>query len=579
MIRFRWFLLAFIVVGCSGSSSSDDDESPTVLRELRLDRPPRESHHQSGLLSMGSGPTLYEVIDAIEEARRDQHVGGLFLNVASFGSAWGRASDLVEALARFREAGKPVHCYFEQTDNSGYWLMASGCDRISMTPAGTLNAVGVAAQLFYARTLLSNVGVRADVLQVGRYKGAFEPLMRDDMSDATRESMEALVDDLYTTLVEGIGTGRGMDQAAVRTALDRGPFDSAAARSAGFIDAIAFDDEARSRARTAAEATTTEEIELGAPDEELSLDRVFRALSGQVDATEPEGPHLALVHIDGGIVNAHDDGPGGGRAGPFIDEARALAVDDNVRAVVLRISSGGGSALASDRMWHAVHQLAERKPVVVSIGDMAASGGYYIAVGGTEVFAHPNSIVGSIGVVGGKADLSGTLADIGVHTETIRRGQNAAWMSPARGFTEQERAILLRSMRSTYDRFLRRVSAGRPLERAEVEEIAQGRVWSGRQGQAHRLIDRSAGLLAALDRARELGELEQDAAVVVWPRRRGFLETLATLVNPAGGGESAQTLLRSVVTEGPFAPTLALVLGFAEGEPIASALPFSFEIR
>ena len=568
-------LISISALACGGGRRGGDAPAPRVLVEIDLEEPPRESAEPS--LVAASTPTLLEVIQEIDRARSDPNTGGLFLRIGGLEGAWGRSGDLMEALHAVREAGKPVHCHLEMADNLGYALAARVCDRLSMTPAGMIDAVGVAAHVFYARRLLESIGLTAEVMQVGRFKGAGEPFTRDDMSPEMRESLGMLVDDLHAHLLDALVEGRGLTRDEAQAALDAGPYDSGRARRARLIDAIAYDDEARSLAREAARADRIERARFDQDRQPFDLEALVASFAAEREIGEPEGARVELVHVDGTILDG--DEPTGARSRPFVRHMRAIAGDADVRAVVLRIDSPGGSALASDLMWHAVRRVARQKPVIVSLGDTAASGGYYIACAGTEIVAHPTTTLGSIGVVGGKVDASPLLGRIGVHVEELRRGAHAGWTSPARGLSEGEREALQTSMRSTYDRFVRRVAEGRRLERAEVEALAEGRIWSGRRGLSLRLIDRFGGLSTALRLARERAELPPDAPTVVWPRERNLLELVAQSLG-GSSQERAEAFVRGVARRfGPYESALGMAEILGGREHVALALPFALDAR
>jgi protease-4 len=560
------------------------------LRELLLDEAPVEA--SGGGLFGAPTPTVREVVSAIDAARTDANVGGVFLRVGPMGGAFGRIEDMSAAFRALRAAGKPVHCHFEVTDNSGYALLASSCDRISMTPAGDLDLVGVAAHLFYAKRLLDSVGITADLMQMGRFKGAAEPFTREEMSPETRESMGALLDDLEAGVVGAIATGRRLEPAAVQRAIDDGPHDSASARDARLVDAVAFDDEARARAKEAAHAERVVRVSLREEGEAFDFDAFVKALSGETpQATTRQSARVALVYLDGEISDGETPtGRGSGTSGPFVAEMRRLADDANVKAVVLRIDSPGGSALASDRMWHAVRRVAGRKPVIVSIGDMAASGGYYIACAGTEILAHDTSIVGSIGVVGGKVAFAGLAERIGVDTEILRRGTNSGWSSPTAPFSDSERAIVQRMLRTTYARFLSRVGSSRHLDAARVSAAAEGRIWSGKRGRALGLVDRAGSLSDALRTARERGHLADDAPIEVWPARRTIVDLLAQALGTGGTETRAlapatpEDALRALAAAlGPIGGGLARLFALAPlvrgDEHVVVAVPFALDLR
>jgi protease-4 len=448
-----------------------------------------------------------------------------------------------------------------------------------MTPAGMLDTVGVAAQVFYARSLLDRIGVRAEVMQVGAFKGAAEPFTREDMSPEMRESLGALLDDLQAELVTAIASARGMSPERVQEVLDAGPYDAATAREVNLIDDVEFDDEARFHAREAGNATRHVRVRLTPEQEPMTLGDLIGAIAGGNQPVEEEvGPHLVLAYLNGEITDDEDAGLGGARAGPFVRKMRELAENANVRAVVLRIDSPGGSALASDRMWHAVRRVAARKPIIVSVGDMAASGGYYIASAGTEILVHPGSIVGSIGVVGGKIDASRLLDTIGLRAETLTRGRHAAWGSATRPFDESERAVLQRIMEHTYQRFLHRVSEGRRMDRERVEASAEGRIWSGRDALERGLVDRIGGLDAAIALARERAQLPEDAPVIEWPPRRNLVENLLIALQGSDPAESAtRALLQAELGAAVGALRWARIL--RSGEPVMLALPIGLEVR
>jgi protease-4 len=585
-------ILAAALLACGRPAPPPRGEPPregSELRELVLASAPSEGG--STALFEASGPTLRDVLDALDDVRTEPEARGVFLRVGALGGAFGRMGDLREALRAVRAARKPVHCHFDATDNAGYALLADTCDRISMTPAGDLELVGVAAHLFHARALLASLGVSAELLQMGRFKGAAEPFTRDAMSPETRESMGAVLDDLQGALVSAVARGRHLEPAAVQAAIDAGPHDAASALAARLVDAVAFDDEARERARQAAGAARVKTVSLRPPAEPLDLDALLAAFSGEKpERADADEPQLALVHLRGEISDGDAPGRGSGAAGPFVRELRRLADADAVKAVVLRIDSPGGSALASDRMWHAVRRVASRKPVIVSVGDMAASGGYYVACAATEVLAHDTSLVGSIGVVGGKVSLAGLAERVGVHAEVLARGTHAGWSSPATPFSDSERHVVERMLASTYARFLSRVSAGRRLDATRVAAAAEGRLWSGRRARELGLVDRAGGLTDALRAARERGHLPDDAPITVWPRERALVDWVADTLgrsdaHAAPGATWRAALddaswLRAVPHAGPALSRLAALAPLAIGdEHVVVALPFAVDLR
>jgi protease-4 len=572
--------LGLALLGCGGGEPGVETEpnpNRRELRELTLLGPPGESN-QPSMLDPG-GPTLHAVLARIDEVRTDEHAVALFVRLGGMGGSYGRIDDLVEALQAVRDAGKPVHCHFETIDNTGYALAAAACDRITMTPAGVADVVGVAAQVFYARTMLEHLGVVADIAHVGRYKDAAEPLVRDDMGPETRESLGGLVDDLHQRLIDGLVRGRGMTAEAAQAAIDAGPSDSASALALHLVDAVEFDDEARTRCREAGGATRNVPIRLSPEAEPMGLPQLLATLSGAPPEETIEGPRIVLAYLDGDITDAEEAGGGGtAQAGPFVEGMREIAEDEDVRAMVLRVNSPGGSALASDRMWHAVRRVADRIPVIVSVGDMAASGGYYIAVAGHEIFAHDASIVGSIGVVGGKVSIDPMLDRIGVTPVTLSRGRHATWSTLTALWTDEERALVERLMGSTYERFVSRVSAGRNMEWNRVLAVAEGRVWSGRDGLEQGLVDRIGGLRAAIARARERASLGEEVPVVEWPRQRTVLEAIAETFGGSSVAARRDGVAAYLALPGPARRAMVLADTLTR-EHVVVSLPFLLELR
>ena len=546
---------------------------------ILLDSPPPEGGSESLF-----GPARAELSDALrrlEAARRDEDAKGVLLWVGPMGGSWGRVDDLVDRVQAVRDAGKPVHCHFTVADNLAYAFMTRACDRISMTPAGDLDLVGVAAHLFFVRSLLSNVGLHADLLQIGRFKGAADPFTMDEPSDAVREDIGALLDDLSAWLVASIAEGRHLEPARVQELIDDGPYDAWTAFQRGLVDDVGFDDEAREHARQAAGADRVRRVRVAGQPDEVGLTDILGALSGEGPTEAPEGDRIALVYLVGTITDGEESGGDeGSRAGPFVAAMRRFAHDDEVKAVVLRIDSPGGSALASDRMWHAVRGVVAHKPVIVSVGDMAASGGYYVASAGTRVLVQEASIIGSIGVVGGKVDASELAGRIGVHVEVIPRGRHAAYSSPIAPFTDEERALLERSMTHTYERFLQRVEVGRGLTREQLAPHAEGRVMLGSRAVEAGLANEVGSLWDALALARHDGGLPEDAPIERWPPRKTFLDVIA---EGMGGREPGAATMASIddaaAALGPLGDSALSFRLFLGRERVVLAMPFVLHIQ
>lgn len=552
---------------------AESDEEPRRLVELDLSSGVSESH--AGAFSAPT-PTLREVLSAVRGASEDRAVGGVFVRLGPMVGAGAVADEIAAALGRLSHAGKPVHCHFENADNTSYALAASACNRITMTPGGQLALVGGSIQVVYVRSLLASLGVSADLLQVGRFKGAADPFTRDDMPDEVRASLNRLLDRRHGRLLDVVARRTGLGRDAAQRLVDEGPFDGESARVHRLIDDAEFDDEARAHAKTAAHAERVQRHALGRQTGPQSLSELLEALSSGPDEDAARAPYVALVRLEGSITDGETQRVGEARSGPFVAEMRRLADDPHCRAVVLRIDSPGGSALASDRMWHAVRRAVRRKPVVASVGGMAASGGYYVASAATTIVADRSSLVGSIGVVGGKIEISALLQRLGVSSVILSRGAHADIFFPFARFDDEERRVLGTLMQRTYERFLSRVREGRHLEGPRLAAAAEGRIFAAEDAEEAGLVDGLGGLEDAFVRARALGSVGSDTRIVEWPRRQGLFDVLGEWL---GDGEAAFAPAGLFLVPRELAPVTGLVELLRSGENTYAALPYGLDVR
>lgn len=574
--------VALVLLGTVSCDRSKEDTGQAEVRELRILKPYVDGAEHDPFSRQQ--PTLHDILQQVWRASDDENVRGLLVRVGPLGGAWGSVGDLSEALDGFRGEERPIHCHFEAADNVAYLLLASSCDRITMSPAGVLDLVGPAAVMIYARSFLAKIGVQAEILHMGRYKGAGDVFIRDDMPPEAKESMDAILDDLYGSLVDATSKRAGGDADKAKALIDAGPYVSSAAAGSGLIDSVEFLRAARDAIKEAAGVDTVRRMRMVPRHDKLTVGQFLDLLSGSHEEPSAGGERVALVFVTGNIVEAERTSMGDATSGPFIREMERLADDDNVKAVVLRINSPGGSALASDRMWEAARQVAEVKPLIASVGDMAASGGYYIASAADEILAHPNSIVGSIGVVGGKFNFEGLATELGVNTFVLQRGKRAAWSTPVRGLTPSERQAFEALLRDTYDRFIARVAEGREMERDKVLAAAEGRVLTAQDAQTLGLVDEMAGLSDALAKARASGGLGPDSEVEVWPSTKGMLDAINELLDENGDDETGlltKLWLRKHAGVGSSLPleTWREALVVLGQEHVALVPPFFFSLR
>ncbi|MFQ5514402.1 MAG: signal peptide peptidase SppA [Myxococcota bacterium] len=476
---------------------------------LRLDRGLVEASPTAPWLDEAlRRPTALPVLlECLELARTDRRLQGVLLRLGRARLGWARAAALARALEGLREAGKLRVAYAEQTGNAGAWL-GGLCDQFWMAPEGRLDLVGVRVETPFLRGALEKLRVRPEVIFAGRYKSAGEILERSSMSREAREALDPVVAQLYGALVDGLARGRAGSADRARRWIDEGPYLASQAQACGLIDDRVYADELplRLAALTKGAGSDAEhEARLVGPAAYLRAARpafAWQPLLG--------GGELAVVPLQSLIT------PGSGSPRGVVGLLRRLARSPEVRAVVLRVDSPGGDPLASDLIWRAVCRLGEVKPVVASLAEIAASGGYYVAMGAQRVIAEPTTLTGSIGVVMASLELEGLLEQLGVRFDAVERGRHAGIFDPLRRRSEEERALLRRQVQCLYDSFVDKVAASRGLTRARVEEVAQGRVWTGRDAQEHGLVDALGGPDAALAQARELAGLAPGEGRVVY---------------------------------------------------------------
>lgn len=509
-------LALLAVASACGGGHDEAEREPSVATLYELDL--RPALPEQGVSFLGEDkPGLSEALLRTEKLMKHKLAKGLFVRLGELHGRFGDLADWSQLFDAVRANKKPVHCHFDSADNLSFAL-ANHCDRVSMTPSGTLDLVGLAAQVIHGRELLEMLGVQADLLQVGKYKGAAEPFTRETLSDELRQSLDGLLDDLDATFRQHLTHGDKRSAEAVTNALENGPYSAEAALQQKLIDDVSFDDEARAIAKKTSEAGALRQVFPEHESKALSLSDLLDLFQGKKEAVPDKAQRLAMVYLTGEIVDGDGDGLENSASEPFVKAMRRFADDSRVSTVVLRIESPGGSALASDRMWHAVRRAAGRKPVIVSVGDMAASGGYYVASAGTTILASPGSVLGSIGVVGGKMVISKLADRAGVNVTALPRAPHATWLSALSPFSESERARLEALLNRTYVLFLERVAHGRKRSVAQLTSAAEGRVMGGARAKAHGLIDGLGGLADAVRLARKEGKLADDAPIVRWPK-------------------------------------------------------------
>lgn len=431
----------------------------------------------------------------MEQLTDDPEVAGLLLKLGDVQCGWSKLQELRGALERFKASGKPIHVYMESAGNGEYYL-ASVADKIYLAPASDLDLVGLSATMFYLRGTLRKIGIEPEIAHIGAYKSASDIFMREDMSDAEREATDAVLDDIYAQFTKGLAEGRGKSESDIRAVIDRGPFTSDQALKEGLVDSLVYEDQ-------------LEDIIKAADRSKPSLieEKKYRGnKTASREWNDLRRKSIAVVYGSGAIMSGQSS-DGGLFGGPTMgsetiaEAIRQAREDDEVAAIVFRVDSPGGSSLASEMILREVRRCREgdnRKPFIVSMSDVAGSGGYYVACLADTIVAMPGTITGSIGVFGGKFSMGALEKKIGLGTATLKRGKFADWTSSDRPFTDEEWEKLRSQINATYQIFLRHVAEGRGMDTAAVHKIAQGRIWSGSRAKEIGLVDTTGGLDLAM---------------------------------------------------------------------------------
>jgi len=486
----------------------------------------------------------YGFLRFIRKAAADPELDAVILKPKKFAVGFARMLEVRDALKALRASGKKVFVYKERYTPADL-LIASVADRVSLPEQGGVLLPGLAIEMLYMKGLLDKLKMRADVIHIGDYKTAGESLTREEMSKAQREALAPVLDEFFSSMVGALAEGRGISGDKVRAAIDRGLLSANDAKEFGLVDRIEYYDQFKDaikayfpeRKLVWSNKYEKKGLKIDPNNPMAAFSMVFGSMFGQQKKKEPEGDKVAVVYCSGPITTGKSQYDWSGNIASMGSDTIAEAIDtarkdDSVKAIVLRVNSPGGSALASDLIWRAVERAKANKPVIASMGDVAASGGYYISMNSNRILAEPQTITGSIGVVGLVMNVSETLKWIGLNPQRMTRGKRAAGYMTTRGLNEKDREILRDNMQDLYGDFVAKVAVGRDKTPAEIHEVAQGRIWTGRAALAHGLADALGGLEDAIAQACRMGGIGErakageDFHVLELPRRGGPFEAL-----------------------------------------------------
>jgi protease-4 len=478
-------------------------------------------------------PTVRSVVESLRKAKMDSRVRAVLLKPTGFDSPfWGKVQEVRDAVIDFRKSGKPVFAYLEYAGNREYYL-ATAADRVFLMPSTSLDLTGVATYELFLRGTFEKINVVPDLHRIGDYKTAVNTFTEKGYTKAHKEMDESMNRDLYEQIVRGIADSRKKNEADVRTILDDGPFLPEDALRVGLVDDVAYEDQVDDKLRA------------GEPRRQIDGDEYARVSASSLGLNR--GPRVAVIYAAGTITGGKSgydpvNGPVAG-SDTLVDYIRQARRDSSVRAIVLRIDSPGGSATASDAIWRelmiARNERADR-PLIASMSDLAASGGYYIAMPAQVIVAQPSTLTGSIGIFGGKFVTGGLYEKLGARIDSTSIGRHAEINSPVRRYNPEELKKLQEQLQAFYDQFVEKVADSRHSTPEKIDALAQGRVWTGRQAKQNKLVDELGGLDRAIAIAKQRAKIgaDSDVEIVVYPPRKSFYELLSEQLS--GSSDSLQ---------------------------------------
>ena len=518
-------------------------------------------------------PTVRSVVENLRKAKADSRIRAVLLKPTGFSSPfWGKVQEIRDAVLEFRKSGKPVYAYLEYGGDRDYYL-ATAADKIFLMPSAPLDLTGVATYELFLRGTLDKIGAYPDLHHIGDYKTAINALTQKGFTQAHKEMDESLNHDLYDQIVRGIADGRKKNDAEIRQRFDEGPFLPEDALHAGLIDDVAYEDQ------------VSDKLQAGERRRRVDGEEYARVALTSVGLNR--GPRVAVIYATGTITSGRSgfDPINGAVVGSdtLIEYIRQARRDGSVRAIVLRIDSPGGSASASDAIWRelviAKNERADR-PLVVSMSDLAASGGYYIAMPAQVIVAQPSTLTGSIGIFGGKVVTGGVYQKLGARVESTSVGKNAELDSPVRPYNPSELKKLNEQLQAFYDQFVEKVAQSRHTTPEQIDAIAQGRVWTGRQAKENHLVDELGGLDRAIALAKQRAKIpaETEVELVLYPARKSFYELLADQLTSPGEGMAVAAWLNANLSKSEIEALRVMrspLALFRRGELLA-LMPFAF---
>jgi protease IV len=505
-------------------------------------------------------PTVRDVWASLRAAAKDNRIKAVVLQPRQLSVGWGKLQEFHEELAAFKTSGKPLYALLRAPGSREYYL-ASAADKIFLFPEDMLDVKGFLVEAMYFKNALDKLGINMQVDHVGRYKDAGDIFTKTNMSPETREVLNQILDQLYGDFCATVGQGRHKSADEMKALIDQGPFISSKAKASGLVDEIGYEDQ----------VYTDLKNKVGRGElNKTSIKAYFRAVPSA-------GDRIAILAGEGEIQRGDPDNAFGNTgvisSGAFAKAIRQVRNDRSIKGVIVRVNSPGGDASASDEILHELKLLSRAKPLVVSMSDLAASGGYFISVTGDPIVSYPNTITGSIGVLYLKPNVRDLYNKLGIQEDLLTRGKLADIDSESQPLSDAGRQKLHESIEATYAAFVSKVATARKKSYAQIDPIAQGRVWMGTQALQNGLVDQLGGLNRAITMVRQRAHLPAtgDTNLVIYPPRRSLFEVLTSSSTDAFADAIAERKIRKAL---PGLPSRVLLDG-----GIMHILPYQFRIR
>ncbi len=518
--------------------------------------------------SAASSMGLQETLEAIQKAKENDNVKGIYIEAGSFSADYASLQEVRNALLDFKKSGKWIVAYGDIYTQATYYL-CSVADKVWMNPSGEIDWHGMASQPIFVKDLLAKVGIKMQVIKVGKYKSATEMYTEDHMSDANREQTQAYINSIWKQITNDVSSSRKISVDSLNAYADRlVMFEGAEAQKKyKLVDALLYHDQVKAEVKKLLKLDDDKSIN------QLSISDM------QTVKRKKDGEQVAVYYAYGDIVDSPSQGMlmGGGHqivANDVNNDLQSLADDDNVKAVVIRVNSPGGSAYASEQLWHQIEVLKQKKPVVVSMGGYAASGGYYMSSGANYIFAEPTTLTGSIGIFGTIPDRSELMTKkLGLKFDEVKTNKNAAFGTSSRPFNAEEISYLQSYINRGYQLFRKRVADGRKMTIEQVEAIAQGHVFTGADALKIKLVDELGGLDKAIAKAAQLAKIDE-YYTNNYPAPPSIFDQL---MNQAKGGNYLDDQLR--VALGEYYQPFMLMREANQMSPVQARLPYFLNIK